>query len=553
MANSGEHTGGDSDAHLLRLSREGDRRAFSELWRRHAPTAVAYARSLGAAPPDPEDVVSDAFVRILQLLRTGKGPEERFRPYLLTTVRNTWLTASRRAPATVPLDAAEDPPSRIGTVDIEAMVNSAALSEAFCALPERWQHALWLSEVEQLPPREIAEVLGLRPNAVAALTYRARDGLRKAWIGAHLRRAPAGSDHVRVIELLGSHVQGDLGPRPQKFVDEHLASCGECRAAESEARHLARAITLGPLLVGGAGLVIAPTFFPVQQAAATVLTDTANASGLLGTPAALQPAVAAVGHAAPVLWPVAASVAIALAVGGALFTRTPTEPDATVVAPAIGVSPPAASPETSAPTPAPPAPTLPAPETLPTPEPFPAPEPAPAPDPPQELSPPVSDPPVGDLPVDGPPVDGPPVVSPPADDRAAIQPPDADSDVTTAPADGVEEIPGVLPYSALPATTVPVTVDALPPAPLIDLSVFLGSSYGIDRNATVSITGPSCATLMIVIGDQDAGLTVQLDAQGLWSGRLPLPSAGERYALSVYRTSPDGAVADLAARRQVWP
>lgn len=543
MANSGEHTGGDSDVHLLRLSREGDRRAFSELWRRHAPTALAYARSLGAAPPDPEDVVSDAFVRILQLLRTGKGPEESFRPYLLTTVRNTWLTTSRRAATTVPLDAAEDPPSRIGTVDIEAMVNSAALSEAFCALPERWQHALWLSEVEQLPPREIAEVLGLRPNAVAALTYRARDGLRKAWIGAHLRRAPAGSDHVRVIELLGSHVQGDLGPRPQKFVDEHLASCGDCRAAESEARHLARAITLGPLLVGGAGLVIAPAFFPVQQAAATVLVDTANASGWLGAPAALQPAVAAVGHAAPVLWPVAASVAIALAVGGTVFTRTPTEPDTTaVVAPAIGVSPPAASPETSAPIPAPPAPTPPAPETLP------APEPAPAPEPPRELSPLVSDPPV-----DGPLVDGPPVVSPPVDDHAAIRPPDADSDLNTTPADAVEAIPGILPYSTLPATTVPVTVDALPPAPLIDLSVFLGSPYGIDRKATVSITGPSCATLVIVVDDRDAGLRVQLDAQGLWSGRLPLPVTGERYALSIYRTSSDGTVADLAVQRQVWP
>ena len=115
MDDSGEQT----DAQLLRRSRDGDRHAFSELWRRHAPIAVAYARSLGAAPPDPEDVVSDAFLNILHLLRAGKGPEDRFRPYLLTTVRNTWVSASRRAPATLSIDDAEHPVSSLGAIDVD--------------------------------------------------------------------------------------------------------------------------------------------------------------------------------------------------------------------------------------------------------------------------------------------------------------------------------------------------------------------------------------------------------------------------------------------------
>ena len=289
------------DAVLLQRSREGDRRAFSDLWRRHAPTAVAYARSLGSAPPDPEDVVSDSFLSILQLVRAGRGPEERFRPYLLTTVRNTWLTAARRGAAIVPLEHVDDPPSGIGTIDVEAMVNSTALTEAFSSLPERWQHALWLSEVERLPPREVAEVLGLRANTVAALTYRAREGLRKAWITAHLRRAPAGSDHARVIELLGGYAQGGLGPRPQKIVDEHLSACSDCRAAAGEARHLARAITLGPLLVGGAGLVIAPAYFGAGQAAAAIAVGT--------------------GSTAPLLWPVAAAALVASLAGTDFHSR----------------------------------------------------------------------------------------------------------------------------------------------------------------------------------------------------------------------------------------
>ncbi|HZU93908.1 MAG TPA: sigma-70 family RNA polymerase sigma factor, partial [Microbacterium sp.] len=220
----------ESDNALLLRSRSGDRNAFSELWRRHSPVAVAYARSLGASPPDPEDVVSEAFLSILRQLRSGKGPQRSFRPYLLTTVKNTWMSHARRAPVTTPIDDAEHPPSLIGSIDVEAMVNSAAVVEAFGSLPERWQHALWLSEVEQLAPREIAEVLQMRPNSAAALTYRARDALRKAWIRAHLRTAPTGSEHARVIELLGAYAHDDLAPRSERFVTTHLDECETCRS-----------------------------------------------------------------------------------------------------------------------------------------------------------------------------------------------------------------------------------------------------------------------------------------------------------------------------------
>ncbi|MBW8762037.1 MAG: sigma-70 family RNA polymerase sigma factor [Microbacterium sp.] len=340
----------ESDNALLLRSRSGDRHAFSELWRRHSPVAVAYARSLGASPPDPEDVVSDAFLSILRQLRSGKGPQRSFRPYLLTTVKNTWMGHARRAPITMPLDDAEHPPSLIGSIDVEAMVNSAAVVEAFGSLPERWQHALWLSEVEQLPPREIAEVLHIRPNSAAALTYRARDALRKAWIRAHLRTAPIGSEHARVIELLGAYAHDDLAPRSERFVTAHIDECETCRSAAGEARHLARAMSLGPLLAGGTGLVLLPALFPTEQAAAAAT----GLAGWAGLPAHVQPALDAAGNTAPVLWPVAAATAVALSISGSLFVRPVAEPDATAaLAPAASApARPAPAVPSSAPAPA---------------------------------------------------------------------------------------------------------------------------------------------------------------------------------------------------------
>lgn len=323
MDDPSDNAGPDADNRLLQRSRDGDRHAFSELWRRHAPVAVAYARTLGSTPPDPEDVVSEAFVSILHQLRSGGGPQRSFRPYLLTTVKNTWMTHVRRAPITTPIDDAEHPPSRIGAIDTDAMADSTILSEAFGSLPERWQHALWLSEVEQLAPREIAGILHIRPNSAAALTYRARDALRKAWIRAHLRDAEAGTEHARVLELLGAYAHDDLAPRSERFVMKHLDTCAACRSAAGEARDLARAMTLGPLLAGGAGLVIAPALFPADQAVAAVAATDPS------TWFALQPTVEAAGHTAPLLWPVAAATAVALSVSGSLFVRPATEPDAT--------------------------------------------------------------------------------------------------------------------------------------------------------------------------------------------------------------------------------
>lgn len=328
-----DEDGAESDNHLLLRSRNGDRHAFSELWRRHTPVAVAYARSLGSAPPDPEDVVSDAFVSILRQLRAGKGPQRSFRPYLLTTVKNTWMSDVRRGPLLTALDDVEHPPSKLGTIDVEAMSNSAALTDAFRSLPERWQHALWLSEVEQLPPREIAEVLHIRPNSAAALTYRARDALRKAWITAHLRAAPADSEHARVIELLGGYAHDDLSARSERFVAAHLEDCSDCRSAAGEARNLAKAMSLGPLLAGGAGLVIAPAVFSADQAAAAVVgasevVGATDVAGWVGLPAAMQPALEAAGNASPLLWPVAAATAVALSISGSVIVQPSAEPEA---------------------------------------------------------------------------------------------------------------------------------------------------------------------------------------------------------------------------------
>ena len=68
-------------------------------------------------------------------------------------------------------------------------LESTLATRAFTRLPERWQLVLWRTEVEQQSPAEVAALLGLTPNGVSALAYRAREGLRQAYLQEHLVRA----------------------------------------------------------------------------------------------------------------------------------------------------------------------------------------------------------------------------------------------------------------------------------------------------------------------------------------------------------------------------
>ncbi|MEY9954151.1 RNA polymerase sigma factor [Leifsonia sp. EB34] len=168
------------DDELVGRSRAGDTAAFAELWRRHSGAGRRYASSVTSAF-EADDLVSEAFARIYRALRNGNGPVRGFRAYLYTTIRHAaagWGSARREIAVEDPGEYRDEP----WTDDRQDIVwERSRVAAAVGALPERWRDALWYSEVEQLTSSELARVLGISPNAAAALAYRARAGLRRAW------------------------------------------------------------------------------------------------------------------------------------------------------------------------------------------------------------------------------------------------------------------------------------------------------------------------------------------------------------------------------------
>ncbi|WP_448005699.1 sigma-70 family RNA polymerase sigma factor [Agromyces bauzanensis] len=242
-----------SDGALIERTRRGDRAAYGELWLRHAASARTVARSYSSF--DPDDLVAESFTKIYDAILSGAGPTSAFRPYLFTTLRNTaasWGRGRREANLET-LESLEDPATS-ESATLHALDRSTTV-QAFRSLPTRWQEVLWYSEVEGMGPQQIAPLVGMSANATAALAYRAREGLRQAWIRAHLRNAESEPECRWTIDRLGGYTRGKLRSRETAKVEAHLDDCARCTIVAAEARDVGSrlALVLLPLTAGVGG------------------------------------------------------------------------------------------------------------------------------------------------------------------------------------------------------------------------------------------------------------------------------------------------------------
>ena len=222
-----------SDAELITAVRAGDTSAYGVLYERHASAARTVARQYVRSGADADDVVSDAFARTLSVLQNGGGPDVTFRAYLFTVVRRLSYDLVSGARRTQPTDDERTFESAFGPMastedpTLEGFERST-VTRAYQDLPERWRAVLWYTEVENLSPAEIAPLLGLTANGVSALAYRAREGLRQAYLQQPLTSVPA--EECRTVNaLLGSYVRGGLAKRETARVESHLEGCDDCR------------------------------------------------------------------------------------------------------------------------------------------------------------------------------------------------------------------------------------------------------------------------------------------------------------------------------------
>jgi RNA polymerase sigma factor (sigma-70 family) len=211
--------------------RNGDETAFTELYARHHPVARRVASTYRCGT-DADDLVNEAFEKVLGALRRGHGPTDAFRAYLFVTLRRLAAESAER-PRDERLDELPDPVIAVAAADELEAEDRHMIVTAFGSLPERWQTVLWHTAVEGRKPGDLAGSLGMSPNAVSALAYRAREQLRQAYLQAHLRVSPRPQCEPH-RSMLGAYVRDGLSRRERAATENHLDHCSSCHLLVGE-------------------------------------------------------------------------------------------------------------------------------------------------------------------------------------------------------------------------------------------------------------------------------------------------------------------------------
>ncbi|GAA3529242.1 sigma-70 family RNA polymerase sigma factor [Amycolatopsis ultiminotia] len=220
-----------TDVELLDAVRAGDREAGGELFRRHVALLRGIASSWVTQPAEREDLVAEAFARVLCTVAAGGGPETNVPAYLVVTMRNLlarWTRRDRRVELHATVPEPPTPDRGIEDVVVTRSVDRLVWS-AYCTLPGRWRTVLWRTAAEGVSPAALAPVLGVSPNGVAVLARRAREGLRQAYLQVQVPEAE--QPHcAEVRRRMGAWLRGGLPERRARTLARHISGCAPCRA-----------------------------------------------------------------------------------------------------------------------------------------------------------------------------------------------------------------------------------------------------------------------------------------------------------------------------------
>ncbi|MGW6918011.1 sigma-70 family RNA polymerase sigma factor [Kitasatospora sp. NPDC054939] len=236
------------DAELAALLREpraaagpAVREVMGEVFARHHAAVLAYARTCCRDDATAHDLAAEAFARTYRAVASGAGPHHAWRPYLLTCVRHTAVDWTRDGART---QLSDDFDTWADTLPADQDVESAVLAaeegslvlHAYRSLPERWQAVLWHAEVEHEPAAATARRLGITARGIGSLLARAREGLREAYLRAHLDHST--SEECRHFGRLIAASVRRSDKRAHRDLGRHLQSCADCARAERDLRDL---------------------------------------------------------------------------------------------------------------------------------------------------------------------------------------------------------------------------------------------------------------------------------------------------------------------------
>jgi RNA polymerase sigma-70 factor (sigma-E family) len=166
-------------AHAIAQDGNDAAAAVSALYAEHAVSLIRLAYLMLGDRAAAEDAVQDAFCGLYRRWDRLADPA-RALGYVRTAVLNGSRSALRRRVASRKLAATHHPPAASAESAVLSREERAEVMAAVRRLPGRQREALVLRFYLDLPEREIAQVMGLRPSSVRSATTRALRALGRS-------------------------------------------------------------------------------------------------------------------------------------------------------------------------------------------------------------------------------------------------------------------------------------------------------------------------------------------------------------------------------------
>jgi RNA polymerase sigma-70 factor (ECF subfamily) len=159
---------------LHRLQQANEQADWERFVKLYTPLLCHWARQLGLAETDADDLVQDVFVLLVQRLPEFRyDPNKRFRGWLWTVTLNKWRERHRRQPTAVSVGdrdldglASPDGAAALDETEYQQYLVGRALQIMQAEFePTTWK-AFWESVSGGRPAAQVAAELGITENAV---------------------------------------------------------------------------------------------------------------------------------------------------------------------------------------------------------------------------------------------------------------------------------------------------------------------------------------------------------------------------------------------------
>lgn len=160
-----------------------DPEALEGIFDEYAPALYKYLLRYGLGPQEADQTVGDVFVRVLEKISEGKGPQTNLRSYLFQIAYHLVVDQARDRQRAAPLEVAETVKQDMKPIHSQAeekMLLETLSTVMQEELNEEQRNVLILRFQEEFSLKETAEIIGKNVNAVKALQFRAVNKLREA-------------------------------------------------------------------------------------------------------------------------------------------------------------------------------------------------------------------------------------------------------------------------------------------------------------------------------------------------------------------------------------